>query len=652
MRPILDVFPIANAADTANGLAEFAASYANPADHDVFATRLDWNINEKLTASGAYNFANSGAAVRASDGLSANTLRQFDMQSGRFTGKATYTPLSTMVVNGSINFSRNRVRQTFTLDGFGGANIHPSIMQSPFSMMRAQLPGQNAAFAIGDPVETVINQILPAAHVNWIHENHEFKFGGEFLRLSYNVGAQSLERNISFSNSDYSGTAERINEIHRGMAPSVAADEISAFVTDEWRVTPRLKLNLSLRWEADVAPNSGSEHTFGSGSTQMPNSLGNFAPRVAVAYDVFNNSHSVIRAGGVLYFDHGLSVMSESFANSYPTASGRYARSETYTTENLHLFTPTIVFANGLSTPRSWHVYGEFQQMLPSNIVVTGAYRATFGRSLYRTRTAVDEAAIPQYVREIDNSGSSNRHEASLNFQRRLSGGLAIYGRYTYAKSTDNVVSDSFGKSFLPGRDAGPSDFDVRHDLSFWGTYSVPTFFNSGWAKSLSKGWTVSGFVNARSGFPINVTYARLSDFFNELVRPDVVPNVPLFVKVDGIRALNPDAFRIPDTERQGSLGRNALRGFPFFQVNASLAKRFSFANERNLELKIEAINLLNSTNFADPSGNLGSQFGDAGFAPSRYFGQSVGTYGGQTFTPFYLYGGPRSLQMSAKFSF
>ena len=98
--------------------------------------------------------------------------------------------------------------------------------------------------------------------------------------------------------------------------------------------------------------------------------------------------------------------------------------------------------------------------------------------------------------------------------------------------------------------------------------------------------------------------------------------------------------------------GRNSLRGFPFFQVNASVAKTFSLANERNLELKIEAINLLNNTNFADPNGSLGTLFSDATFASANYFGQSVGTYGGQTFTPFYLYGGPRSLQVTAKFWF
>ena len=130
------------------------------------------------------------------------------------------------------------------------------------------------------------------------------------------------------------------------------------------------------------------------------------------------------------------------------------------------------------------------------------------------------------------------------------------------------------------------------------------------------------------------------------------MPNVPQFINVDGIRALNPAAFQLPAGEGNGSLGRNELRGFPFFQLDVSLSKTFRLASESNLELKIEAFNLLNNTNFSDSDGNLGALFADASFVPNHYFGQSLSTYGGRTFTPFYLYGGPRSVQVSAKFRF
>ena len=655
MRAILDAFPIANGSVTANGLAEFAAGYSNPADHDVFGLRVDGHINDKVSVSGSYNFANSGAAVRGNGNLSLNTIRQFDTRASRFTGKLTYLASASIVVEGSINFSRNRLTQTFTMDDFGGATLDPSITASPFSMLRMELPGQNAAFAAAVPIAADINQVAPAAQLSWVHDNHTFKFGGEFLRLAYKVGGQSYERSATFSGVVGTGLADRINEVERAVEESSAATELSAYAADDWRLTHNLNLNLSVRWEGDVAPDSAGNLVIGSASTHMPNSLGNFAPRVAVAYDIFGNGHSTFRAGAGLYFDHGASVMSESFANSYPTALGRYARATNFASQDLDPFTPLIVFANGLRKPRSWQVYGEFQQELFGKLAVTAAYQGFFGRALYQTRTFVDGEASPRYVRQIDNSGSSNRHEGRLTVDRRFSSGFAVFGRYTFAKSTDNLFSDSFGTSFSSADTAvqhAASDSDVRHDVSFWGTYTIPTFFNSGWVKSFAKDWTVSGFVNARSGFPINVTYIRAGDFFNELVRPDVVPNVPRFITVDGIRALNPDAFQVPDGGGQGSLSRNSLRGFPFFQLNASLSRKFRLASESTLELRVEAFNLLNNTNFADSDGNLGTLFPEPGFVPNHYFGQSLSTYGGRTFTPFYLYGGPRSVQLSAKFSF
>jgi hypothetical protein len=115
---------------------------------------------------------------------------------------------------------------------------------------------------------------------------------------------------------------------------------------------------------------------------------------------------------------------------------------------------------------------------------------------------------------------------------------------------------------------------------------------------------------------------------------------------------LNPNAFAIPGFNRQGALGRNAARGFPLFQLDASLQRRIRFTNETRLELGIAAFNLLNNTNFANMSGSLGTLFSNGSFLPNEYFGRPTATFGGGSFTPFYLYGGARTIQLSAKFIF
>jgi hypothetical protein len=51
-------------------------------------------------------------------------------------------------------------------------------------------------------------------------------------------------------------------------------------------------------------------------------------------------------------------------------------------------------------------------------------------------------------------------------------------------------------------------------------------------------------------------------------------------------------------------------------------------------------------------SGNLGTLFQNGNFQPNNFFGKTVSTYGSSNFTPFYLYGGARTIQFSAKFVF
>jgi hypothetical protein len=218
------------------------------------------------------------------------------------------------------------------------------------------------------------------------------------------------------------------------------------------------------------------------------------------------------------------------------------------------------------------------------------------------------------------------------------------------------LFSDTFGNAFSvdadPTRQTAVSDLDIRHDLSVWSSYRIPTLMHQRIGKALTSDWTVAGFFNVRTGFPVNVNYTRAGNMFDEIIRPNVVAGVPLYTTINGIRAINTAAFSIPTNGQQGSLARNSLRGFPFRQIDLSLARRIRFRELSSLELKIQALNVFNRTNFADMESSLGTQFADGSFRPNYFFGQSVSTYGSGTFTPFYLYGGPRSLQLSAKFVF
>ncbi|MGH9338677.1 MAG: hypothetical protein ACRD1R_03590 [Acidobacteriota bacterium] len=105
--------------------------------------------------------------------------------------------------------------------------------------------------------------------------------------------------------------------------------------------------------------------------------------------------------------------------------------------------------------------------------------------------------------------------------------------------------------------------------------------------------------------------------------------------------------FLVPMDLRQGSLGRNALRGFPVWQVDFAVRRQFNFTERLNLQIKAEVFNIFNHPNFGDPVGSLGSNLptnSQFGRSPSM-LGRSLGSGGlSGGFNPLYQIGGPRSI--------
>ncbi|MEP6901476.1 MAG: TonB-dependent receptor [Actinomycetota bacterium] len=657
VRAILNAFPVANGETTANGLAEFAANYTNPAAHDIFGIRIDLQPTNKFRIGAHYNFADSTASLRGDRDFSLNTLRKFDVQTNSFSAWTSFTPSSTVVLDGRVNFTRNNPTQRFSTDNFGGADVSTSLFAAPFDFLKYDFNGKNSAIATGSKNETTVNQFQANGAVVWIWNNHNFSFGADFRRLSADIGAAQRERSILFSGVNLSGTASRINEISRISPPDATINNFSLFAQDDWRISPRLILNAGLRWDTDFAPKVGSGNlSFQNASPQMRNQTKNFAPRASVAWDVFGNGKAIIRGGGGLYFDYSNAAASEVFANSFPFAGGNFARNLSFTATPTNSLKPLIVFADDLKTPHTWHVFGEYQQEFFRNHIFTATYTASFGRKLFLTRTFLNADPQFNYVRLTNNDAKSDFNSLQLRFERRFSQGFSFNVRYTLAKSTDNISPDAWRENNFVSNDVtnerGASDFDVRHQMNVYAVYDIPIFFDSGWKKSLTKGWSILAFANARSAFPLSAGYFRINDFGKDFVRADLSGNAPVYLTENGVKRLNPNAFSIPGANRQGTLGRNSLRGFALFQLDTSLQRRIRFTNEMRLEISINAYNLLNNTNFAEMSGNLGTIGSNGIFQPNNYFGKTNSTFGSGNFTPFYLYGGARTVQLSAKFVF
>jgi hypothetical protein len=247
-----------------------------------------------------------------------------------------------------------------------------------------------------------------------------------------------------------------------------------------------------------------------------------------------------------------------------------------------------------------------------------------------------------------------------LQFQRRLSSGFQALASYTWSHSLDNVSSDSSLEGPVtivdPRQERGPSNFDVRYAFNAAATYDIPLRLKNAFANALLHNFSVDTTFAARSATPVNVVTGVNTVGGFGVSRPDLIPGIPLYLNdstVGGGRRINRAAFIAP-VGRQGNLGRNALRGFPMWQLDLALRRQFKLLEALDLQFRAEFFNILNHPNFGDPgSASLSTNaLNNALFGQSTVvLGRSLAS-GGNGFNPLYQVGGPRSIQFALKLAF
>lgn len=648
VQQFLNAFPLPTGAARPDGFAEYAATFANAARHDAGRVVIDYaGLNWHL--SGRYGFADSEAAARGAGGFSLNTTNRIGSRAHTLTGKLTGTLSPLMIVELSANYSRLKVAGSYDVDQFGNATI-PAHLHESFSF---DLNGRGANFLTGNEATNVQRQFNLVGAFSRVINQHYLKIGADYRRLSPILGMRTLEESVLFDGFNRAIPA-RVGTFARAESQRPVFNNVSLYAQDQWRPVSQFNMTYGVRWELNPPPSNDDRPLWQT-------TFANFAPRAGFAYQLFgqHDPRFLLRGGVGLYYDLGNERAGDVFVDSIPFVTGAAIFPGAATAGP-----PLIAFDQQLKLPRTIHWNLSLQRDLGYRQSLTASYVGAAGRRLLHTQTRFDQT--PNFLRLTTNAGRSDYRALQVQFNRDVFGDFKTFVSYTWSRSLDNVSEDSARHILMTSEnvrfDRGPSDFDVRHQLTGFISYDIPPLFAKNLGNKLSRNWSVDSVFNAHSARPVNVVYAFPTSFGFAYFRPDLIANQLLYIlnrNVPGGREINPSAFTLPAGLEQGNLARNSVRGFPFYQIDLALRRSFKFTDEVRLLLQADAFNLFNHANFEDPIARdrvIGSVFSDT-LTPNSTFGQSSALHGQSlsgngAFGSFYNRGGARTLRLSLKLIF
>ncbi|WP_035957749.1 TonB-dependent receptor [Bryobacter aggregatus] len=215
---------------------------------------------------------------------------------------------------------------------------------------------------------------------------------------------------------------------------------------------------------------------------------------------------------------------------------------------------------------------------------------------------------------------NSNYNAAQVNMTKRFGAGLSMAGAYAFGKVLDTGFIQS--NPFYTKNNYGPADYDRKHILSVSHNWQLPfgpgsTFAKSGWAAQVLGSWELNGILRWATGTPYSVTSDPTG--CNCVGLSSARANVIGPVQINGQASFDPTLFSNVTAATYGVQGRNVFRGPDMFTYDASLFRSFPVRDNYKIELRAEAYNVTNTTNYANPIANFSS--------PA--FGRTLQTLGG-----------------------
>lgn len=529
---------------------------------------------------------------------------------------------------------------------------------------------------IGDagnsPTQIGTNNYQTDDDVNLVRGKHSLDIGFELVRLQYNMFQTSEEHGSETYGTQYTGLPW--SDLLFGAPKSgtysfpsggvgLRQTDLSFYVQDNYKVTPRLTLNLGLRYENilgwpwtevhnkeyNFIPSISTTALEQVGSAGVPSSgdKGNnldFAPRIGFAWRVTNKT--VFHAGYGIYYSAPNVTNSDGLSANVPVdnywafnnsstygaatngtpfnfASDGYAHTVITSADALVPNTPAFAQNPNAKTPYSEQWHATIEQQIPYSTVLKFAYVGTRGLHLDDLRDinagvlgvagATTVSAARPYpffaqINQIETNQMSNYNALQVTAERRAHG-VGFLASYTYSHTLDESTA-SPGTVLNPYdiyADYGNSDMDVPNRFVASADYELP-FKSSNKLNPFIQGWQLNTILQYYDGFPFSVLASSgVGDGLtprSELIGGNGNGSLP-----SGQRTLaqwfDTAAFANPAAGTWGNSGRNILQGPGTKNVDFSVFKNTHLTESKTLQLRAEFFNLFNTPQFDNPGATV-----------------------------------------------
>ena len=659
IRPYLDEFPLPNGPNRGSGLAAFSFPFNQKLDQKFAQVRFDYNRSDRDQFFARYTFDDAEQFLPTDF---PQFPRSFLSRNQFFTGEYRRT-LSPRTLNTfRLGFSRTHIGQDVEAnvaralqpfvpgrDKIGNIDIAGIPRFGPQSSVNVTLTQNVFSFEYG------------LIHTRG---RHLIKAGALVERYQDNMVNPTFGLGI-FTFSSLRNFLVNQPQRFVGLTPEGALDRYWRFTLfgfyaqDTMRVNSRLTLNFGLRYEFSTMPVDiyGRDSALINLTDRAPTvgplyqnpTLKNFSPRVGFAWDVTGDGKTSLRGGYGLYFNTNNQQNLIVTVTNPPATPRVIINNPTF---------PVPPFERGIANsirPVQYdlknpyvHVWNlNLQRELWFDTVVTVGVAGSRGAHLLRSgdvniptpQTLSDGTLFfpPGQQRpntafgviELKSSDGDSWYNAFiLEVRKRLSRGIYFQSSYTLSRNIDTTQASTFFSDATNGTTSampefpgvnynkGLADYHAKHNLVFNFIWDIPFAKNlRGTKGKILNGWQLAGIGQLRSGNPLTVFVQRNRSRSQwspsigpglGLDRPDFAPGFTAETAVTGDpnSYFDPNAFALQPAGKLGNVGRGSLTGPNLRTFDLSLVKNtpLSWLGEStNLQLRVEAFNLFNRTNFGTP---------------------------------------------------